>query len=157
MWKTAAAAMLLATAVAVNAAGEDAKRVIDDASKAMGVVGLNSITFSGSAATGNFGQSRTISVRPRVDRHPQLHPDDRLHDARVARDGRHAAAGPARGAAASRAGDARRLRPVHHAGQWRLGAADADLDDAVGISEGRGGEQRDGEIAEDRRRAITRW
>ena len=61
MWKTTAAATLLATAVAVNASGQDARRVIDDASKAMGVVGLNSITFSGSAATGNFGQSRTIT------------------------------------------------------------------------------------------------
>ena len=61
MWKTSVAAVLIATAVAANAAGQDAKRVIDEASKAMGVVGLSSITFSGSAATGNFGQSRTIS------------------------------------------------------------------------------------------------
>jgi glyoxylase-like metal-dependent hydrolase (beta-lactamase superfamily II) len=61
MWKTSAAAVLIATTVAANAAGQDAKRVIDEASQAMGVVGLNSITFSGSAATGNFGQSRTIS------------------------------------------------------------------------------------------------
>jgi glyoxylase-like metal-dependent hydrolase (beta-lactamase superfamily II) len=61
MWKTSAAAVLIATTVAVNAVGPDAKRVIDEACKAMGVDGLNSITFSGSAATGNFGQSRTIS------------------------------------------------------------------------------------------------
>jgi hypothetical protein len=61
MWTTSAAAVLIATTVAASAAGQDATRVIDDASKAMGVVGLSSITFSGSAATGNFGQSRTIS------------------------------------------------------------------------------------------------
>ena len=61
MWKTSVAAVLIATAVAANAAEQDAKRVIDEASKAMGVIGLSSITFSGSAATGNFGQSRTIT------------------------------------------------------------------------------------------------
>jgi glyoxylase-like metal-dependent hydrolase (beta-lactamase superfamily II) len=61
MWKISAAAMLLATTVGVRAAGQDAARVIDDSSKAMGIVGLSSITFSGSAAFGNFGQSRTIS------------------------------------------------------------------------------------------------
>jgi glyoxylase-like metal-dependent hydrolase (beta-lactamase superfamily II) len=61
MWKISVAAVLIATAIAANAAEQDAKRVIDESSKAMGVVGLSSITFSGSAATGNFGQSRTIS------------------------------------------------------------------------------------------------
>ena len=35
MWKTTAAAMLLATTAALNAAGQDAAHVIDDASKAM--------------------------------------------------------------------------------------------------------------------------
>jgi glyoxylase-like metal-dependent hydrolase (beta-lactamase superfamily II) len=61
MWKTSAAAVLIAASVARTAAGQDAARVIDDASRAMGIAGLNSITFSGSAAMGNFGQSRTIS------------------------------------------------------------------------------------------------
>jgi hypothetical protein len=61
MWKTSAAGVLIATTVAANAAGQDARRVIDEASSAMGIVGLGSITFSGAAATGNFGQSRTIS------------------------------------------------------------------------------------------------
>jgi len=62
MWKTCAAALLVAALSPAPAAADDsAKKVIDDASRAMGVVGLNSITYSGSAALGNFGQSRTIS------------------------------------------------------------------------------------------------
>ena len=57
---TAVAAALAATA-SVSAAGQDASRVVDEAARAMGIAGLSSITFTGSAATGNFGQSRTIS------------------------------------------------------------------------------------------------
>src|SRR3954469_13558089 len=61
MWKPLAAAAF-ATALFTSAAqAEDAKQVIDAASKAMGVVGLNSVTYAGAAAAGNFGQSRTIS------------------------------------------------------------------------------------------------
>jgi len=43
------------------AAAQDPKAVVEAASKAMGVETLTSITYSGSAAQGNFGQSRTIS------------------------------------------------------------------------------------------------
>ena len=43
------------------AAAQDAGAVVAEATKVMGVTGLRSITFAGSAATGNFGQSRTIS------------------------------------------------------------------------------------------------
>jgi len=71
MWKASAAAIpvVLVTALSIHAAtaGTDAKQetdaaqAIDAASKAMGIVGLNSITYTGAAALGNFGQSRTIS------------------------------------------------------------------------------------------------
>jgi glyoxylase-like metal-dependent hydrolase (beta-lactamase superfamily II) len=61
MWKSPVATALLIGAMATGAAAQDAKKVLDDASRAMGIAGLNSITFSGSAAQGNFGQSRTIS------------------------------------------------------------------------------------------------
>jgi len=47
--------------LAAPAFAENAKQIIDDAQKAMGVVGLNSITYAGAAAIGNFGQSRTIT------------------------------------------------------------------------------------------------
>ena len=49
----------------------------------MGAAGLNAITYSGSAASGNFGQSRTISLRSGFDDHPELHAHDRLHAAGV--------------------------------------------------------------------------
>ena len=48
-------------AVATAAAAQDAAAVVADATRAMGMSELKAITFSGSAATGNFGQSRTIS------------------------------------------------------------------------------------------------
>ena len=61
MWKTPTVTTLLMTVLSTSAVAQDARTVIEDASKAMGAAGLNSITYSGSAATGNFGQSRTIS------------------------------------------------------------------------------------------------
>jgi glyoxylase-like metal-dependent hydrolase (beta-lactamase superfamily II) len=61
MTKTCAATVLVLAVMAAPAAGQDAKTVIDEASRAMGITGLNAITYSGTAAHGNFGQSRTIS------------------------------------------------------------------------------------------------
>src|SRR5215510_12897041 len=61
MWKTCAAALALVIVLPAATAAQSAKAVIDEASKVMGVTGLNSITLSGVAAQGNFGQSRTIS------------------------------------------------------------------------------------------------
>jgi glyoxylase-like metal-dependent hydrolase (beta-lactamase superfamily II) len=63
MWKAraSAAVVFVALSAAPAAAADDAKAVVEAASKAMGVVGMTSITFSGAAAVGNFGQSRTIS------------------------------------------------------------------------------------------------
>jgi len=62
MWKArASAAVLIVLAGATPSVAEDARSVVEAASKAMGVVDLKSITISGAAATGNFGQSRTIS------------------------------------------------------------------------------------------------
>ncbi|HET9266998.1 MAG TPA: MBL fold metallo-hydrolase [Vicinamibacterales bacterium] len=48
-------------AVATAAAAQDAAAVVADATRAMGLSELKAITFSGNAAIGNFGQSRTIS------------------------------------------------------------------------------------------------
>jgi len=61
MWKRRAVATLIATLLPASAFAQDAKAVIEATAKAMGTTGLNSITFSGGAAIGNFGQSRTIS------------------------------------------------------------------------------------------------
>jgi len=61
MWKRRTVATLVATLLPAMVFAQDAKAVIDAASKAMGANGLNSISYSGVAAEGNFGQSRTIS------------------------------------------------------------------------------------------------
>lgn len=61
MGKRRTVATLVATLLPALVFAEDAKAVIDAASKAMGTNGLSSITYSGVAAQGNFGQSRTIS------------------------------------------------------------------------------------------------
>jgi len=58
---TAALALIAALVAGRAVADDNASRVIDEASKAMGVVGLNSLTYGGAAALGNFGQSRTIT------------------------------------------------------------------------------------------------
>ena len=65
MWKTTALLMtvLSVSILSVRMGAQDAKTVVEDASRAMGAAGLNSITYTGAAATGNFGQSRTISFR----------------------------------------------------------------------------------------------
>jgi glyoxylase-like metal-dependent hydrolase (beta-lactamase superfamily II) len=59
--KRRAVATLIAALLPTCAFAQDAKAVIDAASKAMGTTGLSSISYSGVAAQGNFGQSRTIS------------------------------------------------------------------------------------------------
>jgi len=58
--KTATMAALLALALAGGAAAQNAGTVVTAASKAMGVDNLNSITYSGSARNGAFGQSKSI-------------------------------------------------------------------------------------------------
>jgi glyoxylase-like metal-dependent hydrolase (beta-lactamase superfamily II) len=61
MVKRRAVATLIAALLPACVFAQDAKAVIDAAAKAMGTAGLNSISYSGVAAQGNFGQSRTIS------------------------------------------------------------------------------------------------
>ena len=64
MLRQFAVAVALMTVVSLPSGklvAQDAKAVIAAASKAMGADGLNSITYSGSAANGNFGQSKTIA------------------------------------------------------------------------------------------------
>jgi glyoxylase-like metal-dependent hydrolase (beta-lactamase superfamily II) len=61
MWKTAAATAVVAVVLSASAAAQVAKTVIEEATLALGAAGMTSIVYSGSAATGNFGQSRTIS------------------------------------------------------------------------------------------------
>jgi glyoxylase-like metal-dependent hydrolase (beta-lactamase superfamily II) len=61
MYRKLAVAALIMTSLSMGVVAQDAKTIIDNASKAIGADGLNSITYSGSAATGNFGQSQNIN------------------------------------------------------------------------------------------------
>jgi glyoxylase-like metal-dependent hydrolase (beta-lactamase superfamily II) len=54
-------AVLLAAMMSLSAAAQNAETIIADASRAMGVTNLNSITFSGTAENVNFGQTRMAS------------------------------------------------------------------------------------------------
>jgi glyoxylase-like metal-dependent hydrolase (beta-lactamase superfamily II) len=51
---------LVVTVLSIGAAAQNASSVVGAASKAMGVDSLNSITYSGSARNGQFGQSKAI-------------------------------------------------------------------------------------------------
>ena len=61
MLRKLAIATALMTGMSMGTVAQDAKAIIATATKAMGSEGLNSITYSGSAANGNFGQSKTIA------------------------------------------------------------------------------------------------
>src|SRR5687768_6424191 len=61
MTKKLAATALFVIIVAAGVAAQDAASILASVSKAMGVDGLTSITYSGTAANGNFGQSKTIA------------------------------------------------------------------------------------------------
>ena len=61
--RVAAVVLALLLWQASGAAAQEARTVIDEASRVMGVTGLNAIALAGTAAYGNIGQSRTISFR----------------------------------------------------------------------------------------------
>jgi glyoxylase-like metal-dependent hydrolase (beta-lactamase superfamily II) len=58
--RTVTRASLLVALVSTGAAAQNASSVVSAASKAMGVDNLNSITYSGTARNGAFGQSKAI-------------------------------------------------------------------------------------------------
>lgn len=61
MIRTSAITIAAVAALGGSAAAEDARSVVEEASRAMGVTGLDSIAFAGTATYGNIGQSRRIS------------------------------------------------------------------------------------------------
>jgi glyoxylase-like metal-dependent hydrolase (beta-lactamase superfamily II) len=61
MLRTLSGTALITVLLATSAIAQDAKTIVANASRAMGADGLNSITYSGSATTGNFGQSQAIA------------------------------------------------------------------------------------------------
>jgi glyoxylase-like metal-dependent hydrolase (beta-lactamase superfamily II) len=60
--RTLTGAALVVTLLPIGAAAQNAGSVISAASKAMGVDSLNSITYSGTARNGAFGQSKAIGT-----------------------------------------------------------------------------------------------
>src|SRR6476619_7788932 len=60
MRKTLAGAALMAVALSSGVVAQNASPVVAAASKAMGADSLNSITYSGTARNGAFGQSKAI-------------------------------------------------------------------------------------------------
>src|SRR5678816_4836387 len=60
MRRTLAIAAVLATVLSSGTFAQNASSVIAAASKAMGAENLNSITYSGTARNGAFGQSKAI-------------------------------------------------------------------------------------------------
>jgi glyoxylase-like metal-dependent hydrolase (beta-lactamase superfamily II) len=62
MLKTFTCAALVVTVLSIGAAAQNASSVVATASKAMGVDSLNSITYSGTARNGQFGQSKAIGT-----------------------------------------------------------------------------------------------
>ena len=150
MLRKLAVAVVVVTTLSAGAIAQDAKAVIASASKAMGADGLNSITYSGSAANGNFGQSKTIAGPLAVTTISNYTRAIDLDAAGVARHRRHDAAdhpgraGPGRG----------NLQSEHHAGQRGMDATARNLGDAVGLPEGRGGERGHCSSAEDSRQGL---
>jgi glyoxylase-like metal-dependent hydrolase (beta-lactamase superfamily II) len=60
--RTVIGAALVATLLSIGAAAQNASSAVAAASKAMGVDSLNSITYSGTARNGAFGQSKAIGM-----------------------------------------------------------------------------------------------
>jgi glyoxylase-like metal-dependent hydrolase (beta-lactamase superfamily II) len=58
--RTLTAIALLATVLTIRSAAQDAASVVAEASKAMGADALNSISYTGTARNGAFGQSKSI-------------------------------------------------------------------------------------------------
>src|SRR5918995_1069127 len=61
MFKQLAAIAVFATVLSAGIRAQDAASILANVSKAMGVDAVTSITYSGTAANGNFGQSKTIA------------------------------------------------------------------------------------------------
>jgi len=62
MWKTPAVTALLLAILPVSAVAQDARTVVEDASRAMGAAGLNAIVCSGVGAHAIYPDSVFLSV-----------------------------------------------------------------------------------------------
>ena len=142
-FRTVTAASLLGIVFSIGAAAQNASSVISAASTAMGANNLNSITYSGTARNGAFGQSKSIGdphgtgerdADHGIHTYDQLSNADRPGGPRVASDRTDATAHSPRLAGT----DARSPQPEHHrtTGQHQLWAGAQYPDDALGFFEG---------------------
>ena len=69
--------------VAATAAAQDARTVIDNASKALGATGLNSIVYFGRGRVRQLRPEPDDLVRARLDIRQELQAHDRFHEAGV--------------------------------------------------------------------------
>ncbi len=130
MRKIRAVTVVLATLLPLSAVAQDARTVVEDVAKTMGADNLTSITYSGAAAVGNFGQSRTISfgLASTAIRNYVRTIDFTLPALRTTGDTQPPAA--VRGGSLPPMGTYSQSITAANGG---VGAADGDLGDAVGI------------------------
>ena len=148
--RTLTMAAILTTVLSAGGAAQDAASVVAAAAKAMGADTLTSITYSGTRAQRRvrpeqgigepMGAGERHADHP-VHAHHQLRAADRPRGARVARDRPDRSRRSSPGVPPQPAGVFNQ-NITRHAGGQQLDAGAQYLDDAVGIPEGRGGEQR---------------
>jgi hypothetical protein len=124
---------LVVVALSVGAGAQDAKTLIANTSRAMGADNLTSLTYSGSAQNGNFGQSRNIAGPLQMTAITTYTRSIDLNQPASRAFGPTMPPTIAGAPAPSRATSTE--HHAHHDG-W-MDAATADLGDALGISEGR--------------------
>ena len=146
-WKAAVA--LAALGAASAALAQNAATVIANASKSMGVDGLNSVTYYGSGANYNLGQNNNANYPwPRVNVNDYRRTID-FTQTRAVVDGSDVFRARHR-----RPGRARAVHAKHSEHEPGVGTAARDLGIAVGLPQGRGTVQRDVAAAHGRRRAT---
>ena len=148
-----ASVVVLALAVLVLSQallGQDAKTVVADASRAMGLDGVTSLYYYGAGATFTLGQNNNANIPwPRNAINDYTRAIDFSVPASRATWATYAV--PVQGGAAVLATPQQNITADH---TRRLGTAAGDLDDAVGIPQGRRGQQPQRQARDHRRQAL---
>ena len=142
-------AALVVTLLAIGAAAQNAGSVVTAASKAMGMDTLNSITYSGTARNGAFGQSKAIGM--------PLGPVNTTQITQYTRTINFGASADATALVSRATGPTQpptvpgtpppmpgvfNQNITRHAGRYQLEPGAERLDDPMGLPQGRGRQQR---------------
>ena len=153
------AAMAIVGLAVSTASAQDAKTVIGNASKAMGVENLNSIYFYGTAQNGNLGQNNNANQPwPMAAKNDYVRAIDFGKPASRATWATYAV--PVTGGRATLAQGTPQTQQLITPETTAWATAAGDLDHAVGLPERRGGEQRDRAKAQTvggRRYQVVTW